>query len=64
MSDEDWSKAKEPFLRTLAGKIEAISAGRFPISPEDGERGHCSWCDFPTVCRKSHGPSRTRAAAA
>jgi len=64
MTVEDWTKAREPFLRTLAEKIEAIGRGRFPIKPDDGERGHCSWCDFPTLCRKSHGPSRARAAKA
>ena len=64
LTPEDWAKAREPFLRTLAAKIETIGAGRFPIKPDEGERGHCSWCDFPTLCRKSHGPSRTRTANA
>jgi len=61
LTAEEWARAREPFLEKLAEKIEAMSSGRFPISPEDGERGHCSWCDFPTLCRKSHGPSRARA---
>ncbi|MFI5345884.1 MAG: PD-(D/E)XK nuclease family protein [Elusimicrobiota bacterium] len=64
LTSEDWAKAREPFLRTLAVKVEAIGRGRFPIRPMDGEGGHCSWCDFPTLCRKSHGPSRARAAVA
>ncbi len=64
LSPEEWSRARGPFLAKLAEKVEAIGRGRFPISPEDGERGHCSWCDFPTLCRKSHGPSRARAARA
>jgi ATP-dependent helicase/nuclease subunit B len=62
LTPEEWSRAREPFLLGLAARVEAISSGRFPIVPEDGERGHCSWCDFPTLCRKSHGPSRARAA--
>lgn len=62
LTPADWEKAREPFFRALAAKIEAISNGRFPILPEDGERGHCAFCDFPTLCRKSHGPSRARAA--
>jgi RecB family exonuclease len=61
LTPEDWKNAREPFMAALTDKIERISAGRFPISPEDGERGHCSWCEFPTVCRKSHGPTRARA---
>ncbi len=62
LSAEDWVKARGPFLTGLAARVDALSSGRFPIRPEDGERGHCSWCDFPTLCRKSHGPSRARAA--
>lgn len=62
LTAEEWARTREPFLKGLAEKIEAMSAGRFPIAPEDGERGHCSWCDFPTLCRKSHAPSRARAA--
>lgn len=64
LTAEEWSRTRGPFLLKLAGKVEAIGRGSFPISPEDGERGHCSWCDFPTLCRKSHGPSRARAARA
>jgi ATP-dependent helicase/nuclease subunit B len=64
LSPDDWGRARGPFMAKLVEKVEAVSAGRFPISPEDGERGHCSWCDFPTVCRKAHGPSRARAARA
>jgi ATP-dependent helicase/nuclease subunit B len=64
LTPEEWARTREPFLAKLAAKVEAIAAGRFPIIPEDGERGHCSWCDFPTLCRKSHGPSRARAARA
>ncbi|MDD5303967.1 MAG: PD-(D/E)XK nuclease family protein [Elusimicrobia bacterium] len=60
LSAEDWGLARGPFLKILAERVEAISSGRFPIRPEDGERGHCSWCEFPTVCRKAHGPSRAR----
>jgi ATP-dependent helicase/nuclease subunit B len=62
LSPEDWAGAREPFLRGLTERVEAIGAGRFPIVPAEGEGGHCSWCDFPTLCRKSHGPSRARAA--
>ena len=60
LSAEDWGLARGPFLKILAERVEAIASGRFPIRPEDGERGHCSWCEFPTVCRKAHGPSRER----
>jgi hypothetical protein len=64
LTPEEWTRARAPFLRGLGAKVAAIGRGVFPIVPEDGERGHCSWCDFPTLCRKSHGPSRARAARA
>ena len=51
------------FLGLVAAALREMLAGRFPITPEDGEYGVCSRCPFPSVCRKSHGPSRVRAAA-
>ncbi|MBI5241226.1 MAG: PD-(D/E)XK nuclease family protein [Elusimicrobia bacterium] len=51
------------FLELVARELAGLRAGRFPITPEDGEHGVCSRCPFPLVCRKSHGPSRVRAAA-
>ena len=62
LSAAEWEGSRGPFLKTLAGQVDAIAAGRFPIRPQDGEGGHCAWCDFPTLCRKGHGPSRARAA--
>ena len=50
------------FLEAVAARLRRMRAGRFPITPEDGEHGICSWCPFPLLCRKSHGPSRVRAA--
>ena len=50
------------FLEAVAARLRQMRAGRFPITPEDGEYGICSWCPFPLLCRKSHGPSRVRAA--
>lgn len=64
LTAEEWKTARGPFLRGLGAKVEAIAAGRFPIDPDDGEGGHCSWCSFPALCRKSHAPSRARAARA
>lgn len=61
LTAEDWGVARGPFLEILAARVDAIASGRFPMRPDDGERGHCSWCEFPTVCRKGHAPSRARA---
>ena len=62
MSAEDWGLSRGAFLKILSERVEAIASGRFPMRPEEGIGGHCSWCEFPTVCRKAHGPSRARAA--
>jgi ATP-dependent helicase/DNAse subunit B len=51
------------FLEKVASEVRELRAGRFPITPEDGEHGVCSRCPFPLICRKSHGPSRVRAAS-
>jgi len=53
---------REGFLEAVAARLRQMRGGRFPITPEDGEHGICSWCPFPLLCRKSHGPSRVRAA--
>lgn len=57
----DWKKLGREFLAGVSRRIEAVAAGRFPISPDEGEWGHCARCDYRTVCRKSHAPSRARA---
>jgi len=62
LTAEEWTRTRELFLKGLADKVEAMSSGRFPISPKEGVGGHCDWCDFPTLCRKSHAPTRERAA--
>jgi ATP-dependent helicase/nuclease subunit B len=54
---------REAFLQVLAAAVRLIREGRFPILPEDGEFGVCGKCAYAMTCRKSHGPSRARAAA-
>lgn len=61
LTAEDWGVSRGSFMGILAARVDAIASGRFPMRPDDGERGHCSWCEFPTVCRKGHAPSRARA---
>lgn len=58
-----WSAGRQAFFEQVAARLERIARGEFPINPEDGEFGHCGYCDFAGVCRKSHGPSRSRAAS-
>ncbi|MHB2025381.1 MAG: PD-(D/E)XK nuclease family protein [Elusimicrobiota bacterium] len=67
ISGDDLENGREAFWAEAARALRALSQGRFPIRPDDqggGAFGHCSWCAFPAVCRKNHGPSRTRAESA
>jgi ATP-dependent helicase/nuclease subunit B len=61
LSREEWEGVRGPFLKSVAEKMKGIHSGLFPIRPQEGERGHCSWCDFSALCRKSHAPARARA---
>lgn len=61
---EQAAKGAKAFWESVRAQVDRIAAGRFPIRPDDGEFGRCARCPFPTVCRKGHGPSRRRAAAA
>ena len=60
-AEEDWSRDRKGFFERVAGELEEIAQGRYPIRPDDGEFGYCRWCDFSAMCRKNHGPSRRRA---
>jgi hypothetical protein len=61
---EQWDRGREPFFSWVAGELGAIAQGRFPIRPNDGDFGYCVLCDFSSLCRKNHAPSRWRAATA
>ncbi|HAM35780.1 MAG TPA: hypothetical protein DEB40_06435 [Elusimicrobia bacterium] len=61
-SAEELAADRAAFLEMIVSALRRMRAGRFCITPEDGDFGVCSRCPFPLVCRKSHGPSRTRAA--
>jgi len=61
-SGESASADRETFLARVAALVEGIAAGHYPIRPADGEHGHCARCEFDTMCRKGHAPSRARAA--
>ncbi|MBI4386628.1 MAG: exodeoxyribonuclease V subunit gamma, partial [Elusimicrobia bacterium] len=57
----DWEQDRPRVLRGIADLVSDIARGWFPIVADPGEFGHCRWCSFAGVCRKSHGPSRRRA---
>jgi ATP-dependent helicase/nuclease subunit B len=64
LSAAQWKELRAPFLEKLAKRLESAADGRFPIDPDPGEMGHCSFCSYDTACRKTHGPSVARAARA
>ncbi len=63
LAAKELAQAQQGFYEGLARRLEALTQGRLPIMPEDGEHGKCAYCDFPTLCRKSHPPTRARARA-
>jgi RecB family exonuclease len=61
LSEEAWSRLREPYLRRLAALGAMIAAGRFIITPDEDRGGPCPRCRFAGLCRKSHPPTRRRA---
>ncbi len=65
LEGDDWELALEgdfwerrgEFDAMLAGLLETIPRGEFAIRPGEA----CGWCEFHSVCRKSHAPTRFRA---
>jgi len=51
-----WARRSD-FEARLKALLERIPRGEFPIRPDD----HCRYCEFHTMCRKTHLPSRWRA---
>src|SRR6185436_11975844 len=56
LTGEMWERRPE-FEAHLRSYLERIAAGEFLIRPGR----HCDYCDFRSVCRKSHFPTRVRA---
>jgi ATP-dependent helicase/nuclease subunit B len=57
---EEWDAVRERVAGVVACFAGLIHEGWFFIRPEDGQGGHCSWCDFATICRKGHGRLRDK----
>lgn len=49
----------DQIAQNLSLLLEGVKAGLFFIIPED--QGYCRFCEFSTICRKTHPPSRWRA---
>ena len=49
----------DQIAQNIALLLKGIKAGLFFIIPDD--QGYCRYCDFSTICRKNHPPSRWRA---
>jgi ATP-dependent helicase/nuclease subunit B len=65
VEDEPWEKVlsgdmwdrKPEFMAHLKRYLDRIALGEFII--RDGK--HCQYCDFRTLCRRGHWPTRVRA---
>lgn len=58
LTGDMWEERYEEFESGFRKLLETIPAGRFPIRPLDA---YCRSCDFATMCRKTHLPTRRRA---
>jgi ATP-dependent helicase/nuclease subunit B len=56
LSGDMWER-KPDFEALFRALLERIPRGEFHIRPD----AHCSKCDYQTMCRKSHLPTRLRA---
>jgi ATP-dependent helicase/nuclease subunit B len=56
LTGDMWERRPE-FEAHLRAHLERIAAGEFLIKPG----GHCDFCDFRAICRKSHRPTSVRA---
>lgn len=63
LDGDDWREAREDLRASLEALRGLLERGEFPIAPEEGFGGHCSYCSFTAVCRKAHLPARRRAEA-
>ena len=59
LTGEMWERRPE-FEAHLRRYLERIARGEFVIRAGD----HCGYCDFRTLCRKSHYPTMIRAGEA
>jgi ATP-dependent helicase/nuclease subunit B len=59
LTGEMWERRPE-FVAHLTALLDRIARGEFPIHPGEA----CKYCEFHTMCRKSHRPTRVRAEAA
>ena len=60
LSGETMGERADEFLSILGSLLGRIAKGAFPIRSGN----HCSHCDFRTMCRRNHLPTRLRAEAA
>jgi ATP-dependent helicase/nuclease subunit B len=60
---DDWREARETLRASLETLRGLLARGEFPIAPDEGFGGHCSFCSYTRVCRKAHLPARRRAEA-
>jgi ATP-dependent helicase/nuclease subunit B len=58
LTGDVWAERRPEFEAHFRKLLETIPAGRFPIRPVDA---YCRSCDFSTMCRKNHLPTRLRA---
>jgi RecB family exonuclease len=56
-----WTSMRPEISRIVQVFAGLVRDGWFFVRPQDGPRGHCARCDFPTVCRKDAARSAWKA---
>ncbi|MFH1723618.1 MAG: PD-(D/E)XK nuclease family protein [Elusimicrobiota bacterium] len=57
-------RSREALFEELSRLAGTVSLGKFLIRPDEGAHGHCRWCPFGALCRKSHPMTLIRSAEA
>ncbi|MDE2292549.1 MAG: PD-(D/E)XK nuclease family protein, partial [Elusimicrobia bacterium] len=61
LEGDDWRSARGGLAASLEALRGLLSKGEFPIAPDEGVGGACTYCSYARVCRKAHVPARRRA---
>ncbi len=61
ISADFWEEYGKKLAEGIKGLVSVVREGRFYIRPgDDFGQIYCDWCDYKTICRKNHQPTRFR----
>ena len=57
---QDWERLRPALFKNMNFFVDSIEQGEFMIHPDEKRGGSCTFCDYSSVCRKYHQPTRVR----